>query len=90
MIDEFPSASIRLTLGTGYQSTSAHKLFQRLNEVAHNDGELAPAPGGSRYAIHFRTLGNVAYFMLSLNTGAATIRAVEDRIWHVISKVGST
>lgn len=42
------------------------------------------APGGAPFSVHFRTLGNVAYFMTSLNTPAATVRSVEDRIWAVL------
>jgi dethiobiotin synthetase/adenosylmethionine--8-amino-7-oxononanoate aminotransferase len=35
--------------------------------------------------VHYRTLGNVAYFMTSLNTPADTVREVEDRIWVALS-----
>lgn len=42
------------------------------------------APGGAPYAIHFRTLGNVGYFMTSLNTKREVVRAVEDRIWRTL------
>lgn len=32
------------------------------------------------FGVHFRTLGNVAYFMTSLNTPLETIRSVQDKI----------
>ena len=63
---------------TGYQSHSAQALLRALGDVA---GE----PGGL-FSIHFRTLGDVAYFMTSLNTPPTTIRAVEDRIWAVLGR----
>lgn len=60
-------------------------MLESLKSAVNAQGALSSAPGGVPYAIHFRTLGNVAYFMLSLNTDEKTIRAVEDRIWDVIS-----
>ncbi|KAJ7026924.1 PLP-dependent transferase [Mycena alexandri] len=36
------------------------------------------------FSVHFRTLGNVAYFMTSLNTAPETIRTVEDKIWKAL------
>jgi bifunctional dethiobiotin synthetase / adenosylmethionine---8-amino-7-oxononanoate aminotransferase len=48
-------------------------------------GPTSTAPGGPQYNVHYRTLGNVAYFMLSLNTPLATVRELEDRIWRVVS-----
>jgi bifunctional dethiobiotin synthetase / adenosylmethionine---8-amino-7-oxononanoate aminotransferase len=66
---------------TGYQSHSAQALLSALSNAAGEaSGDVTSAPGGARFSIHFRTLGNVAYLMTSLNTPQATIRAVEDRI----------
>jgi dethiobiotin synthetase/adenosylmethionine--8-amino-7-oxononanoate aminotransferase len=45
-----------------------------------------PAPGASPFSIHYRTLGDVAYFMTSLNTSPSVIRSVEDRIWQALGK----
>ncbi|KAH9178390.1 PLP-dependent transferase [Lactarius sanguifluus] len=61
-----------MTLGHRYQSHSAQALLKTL--------------GGGPFSIHFRTLGDVAYFMTSLNTPSTTIRAVEDRIWAVLGR----
>jgi dethiobiotin synthetase/adenosylmethionine--8-amino-7-oxononanoate aminotransferase len=46
--------------------------------------DLTSAPGGAPFSIHFRTLGDVAYLITSLNTPSATIRAVEDRVWALL------
>ncbi|KAI0067370.1 PLP-dependent transferase [Artomyces pyxidatus] len=67
----------------GYQSASAQAVLRALNSSV-NRGEGTVAPGGAPFSVHFRTLGNVAYFMTSLNTPAATVRSVEDRIWAVL------
>jgi dethiobiotin synthetase/adenosylmethionine--8-amino-7-oxononanoate aminotransferase len=69
----------------GYQSMAAQDLLRGLKKATMGDDMFSAAPGGSPYGIHFRTLGNVAYFMLSLNTPAETIRSIEDRIWSVVS-----
>lgn len=67
----------------GYQSHSAQKLLESL-KLGTKDETISSAPGGSPFGINYRTLGDVAYFMLSLNTSAATTRSVEDRIWNVL------
>ncbi|KAI0261543.1 PLP-dependent transferase [Gloeopeniophorella convolvens] len=69
----------------GYQSHSAQALLKALGDATGTDGgAVTSAPGGAPFSVHFRTLGDVAYFMTSLNTPAATIRGVEDRIWAVL------
>ncbi|EIM91031.1 PLP-dependent transferase [Stereum hirsutum FP-91666 SS1] len=71
----------------GYQSHSAQTTLQSLNsKVQSTDDIVSSAPGGAPFSIHFRTLGNVAYFMTSLNTSPATVRSVEDRIWAVLGE----
>ncbi|KAL7279364.1 hypothetical protein ACG7TL_007205 [Trametes sanguinea] len=67
----------------GYQSHSARALLESIRTAVKNDA-LSPAPGGSPFGIHYRTLGNVAYFMLSLNTPASVVRSVEERVWTVL------
>ncbi|KAF5387074.1 hypothetical protein D9615_001809 [Tricholomella constricta] len=62
----------------GYTSHSAQERFAPLREVVEGQG----APGGGAYEVHFRTLGNVAYFMTSLNTKAEMWRS-RSRIDHV-------
>lgn len=69
----------------GYGSHSAQTTLQGLNSTAQaNDDIMSAAPGGAPFSIHFRTLGNVAYFMTSLNTSSQIVRSVEDRIWAVL------
>jgi len=69
----------------GYTSQSAQALFQALNLVPSEDGTLSSAPGGAPFGVHFRTLGDVAYFITSLNTSASVIRSIEDRIWTTLT-----
>ena len=74
---------------TGYQSHSARALLESIRTAVQKDSDtLSPAPGGSPFGIHYRTLGNVAYFMLSLNTPPNVVRAVEERVWSVLNKSG--
>jgi dethiobiotin synthetase/adenosylmethionine--8-amino-7-oxononanoate aminotransferase len=54
--------------GGGYTSSAAEGVKMRLSEV--KDGEF----------IHSRVLGNVIYFMTSLNTKKSVVRNVESRI----------
>jgi dethiobiotin synthetase/adenosylmethionine--8-amino-7-oxononanoate aminotransferase len=70
----------------GYGSHSAQMLLQSIKESVHNDSLVSSAPGGAPFGINYRTLGNVAYFMTSLNTPSATIRSVEDRIWTTLGE----
>ncbi|KAK2460929.1 hypothetical protein APHAL10511_007399 [Amanita phalloides] len=69
----------------GYNSHSAEELMAPLRATS-DDRISSPAPGGLPYNIHFRTLGNVAYFMTSLNTSPSVLRSVEDKIWKVLNK----
>ncbi|TRM64871.1 pyridoxal phosphate-dependent transferase [Schizophyllum amplum] len=74
----------------GYVSHSAQNLMKGLADVgggAYENGDrsgLSTAPGGAPFSVHFRTLGDVVYFMLSLNTEESVIRDVEDRIWQTV------
>ncbi|KAJ7187133.1 PLP-dependent transferase [Mycena filopes] len=63
----------------GYTSQSAQTMLQSLR--IHDAESL-----GSDFSVHYRTLGNVAYFMTSLNTAPETIRTVEDKIWKALEK----
>lgn len=65
----------------GYGSDTAQKVFGSLNSGAVKTSE---APGG--HGIHYRTLGNVAYFISSLNTSRKVMRLVEGRIWAVLTE----
>ncbi|KAI9512964.1 PLP-dependent transferase [Russula earlei] len=71
----------------GYESHSAEALLNTLGDAVGGSGRnVTSVPGGAPSGINFRTLGDVAYFMTSLNTPPATIRAVEDRIWAVLGR----
>ena len=45
---------------------------------------MAAADDEESFSINYRTLGNVAYFMLSLNTPPEVTRTVEERIWTAL------
>ena len=79
-LDSFVNAS------AGYTSHSAQTLLQSMR-FPRDDESTSPAPGGTPFGVHYRTLGNVAYFMTSLNTSRATIETLEDRLWSTISNV---
>ncbi|KAJ7123785.1 PLP-dependent transferase [Mycena crocata] len=65
----------------GYVSQSAQTLLQ---SIKISDVEYS----ASEFSVHFRTLGNIAYFMTSLNTAPETIRIVEDKIWKALQTAG--
>ncbi|KAF8061489.1 PLP-dependent transferase [Lyophyllum atratum] len=69
---------------TGYTSHSAQETFAPLKDAVKGEDAISEAPGGAPYEVHFRTLGNVAYFMTSLNTKPEMVRSIEDRIWGVL------
>ena len=76
-----------ICLFKGYQSHSAQRLLESLR-VAAEDADVDER-GVAPFGINYRTLGNVAYFMLSLNTPPATIRHIEDRIWKTLQSSSS-
>ena len=63
----------------GYTSHSAERYLQSLRDLQKD--ETATVLGSPEYSINFRTLGDVAYFMCSLNSDNSLLRSVEDRIW---------
>ncbi|KAJ7328822.1 PLP-dependent transferase [Mycena albidolilacea] len=65
--------------GAGYVSQSAQTLLQSLKVTDSESPSEVPD-----FSVHFRTLGNVAYFMTSLNTAPETIRILENKIWNVL------
>ncbi|CAL1715948.1 unnamed protein product [Somion occarium] len=94
-LSKLPCVGEVMTLGTvlsikiaddtaGYQSHSAQKLLDVIKS-SENTEDVSPIPGGSPFGINYRTLGNVAYFMLSLNTAPEIVKAVENRIWRTLS-----
>ncbi|KAF5359628.1 hypothetical protein D9756_003299 [Leucocoprinus leucothites] len=80
--------AIKLNSGsdTGYVSMSAQATFAPLQDHIADTSELSAAPGGAPFTTHYRTLGNVAYFMTSLNTCSSVVGSLEDKIWHVLSR----
>ncbi|KIJ66816.1 hypothetical protein HYDPIDRAFT_85680 [Hydnomerulius pinastri MD-312] len=69
----------------GYASHSAQMLLQSI-KAPTGEGPMSSAPGGVPFGIHYRTLGNVAYFMTSLNTPRETIEEIENRVWMTLSR----
>ncbi|KAF7290678.1 PLP-dependent transferase [Mycena indigotica] len=63
----------------GYVSHSAQTLLQDLKNSKVGAKNTYPP-----FSVHYRTLGNVAYFMTSLNTSPETIRALEEKIWTAL------
>lgn len=70
----------------GYASHTAQSLLRCIDGPVSDDGALSSAPGGAPFGIHYRTLGNVAYFMTSLNTPQRTVEEVENRLWKTLSE----
>ncbi|GAA6003077.1 uncharacterized protein JCM10292_000328 [Rhodotorula paludigena] len=66
---------LRANDGSGYQSTASESVLRHLRFGAPHD--TAVGPSGAAFNIHARPLGNVIYFMSSLNSEAETLRAVE-------------
>ncbi|KAF9526368.1 pyridoxal phosphate-dependent transferase [Crepidotus variabilis] len=71
----------------GYTSQSAQNILQSLSWLSQSDDVLSSAPGGAPFNIHYRTLGDVAYFITSLNTRSSVIRSIEDKIWQALSTI---
>jgi len=94
-ISKLPQVKETMTLGSvlsikvqdnsaGYTSHSAQSVMQSLSLCSQTDSDLSAAPGGAPFGVHFRTLGDVAYFMTSLNTTSSVIRSIEDKIWKAL------
>lgn len=88
MSTKFISLLLYIDLHLGYVSTSAQALLSSLKVPGPQDrsSSISPSPGGVPFGVHFRTLGDVAYFMTSLNTSPEVIRSLEDRIWRTLQK----
>ncbi|KAK7454514.1 hypothetical protein VKT23_011268 [Stygiomarasmius scandens] len=68
----------------GYTSHSAEAVFKPLLLPEEDDWTMFSSPGGAPFGVHYRTLGNVAYFMTSLTTSSSTLRTLEDKIWKIL------
>lgn len=67
-----------LTLGEGYSSNLAQRTLSQLTTGTPANN------GGSALGVHFRTLGNVAYFITSLNTLGEATSALQSRILNAL------
>lgn len=59
----------------GYTSDAALNLLQSIRS----------APDSQSFDIHYRTLGDVAYFMTSLNTGKENVQVLQERIINALN-----
>ncbi|KIY69063.1 onanonoxo-7-onima-8-eninoihtemlysoneda [Cylindrobasidium torrendii FP15055 ss-10] len=69
----------------GYVSQSAETMLSGIEHTQGGQAGFSSAPGGAPFGVHYRTLGNVAYFMTSLNTSSAVLRELEDKIWTTLA-----
>ncbi|KAG8993150.1 hypothetical protein FRB90_000777 [Tulasnella sp. 427] len=58
----------------GYSSNLAQQTLSNLKSSIISEGDTFP------FGVHFRTLGNVAYFMTSLNTSKEAVQLLQSRI----------
>jgi hypothetical protein len=80
MRNTFAHKSALLTyMNLGYVSHTAQNLLGHLRHPA--EGETGRIPFG----VHMRTLGDVAYFMTSLNTPPSTVRILERAIIEALT-----
>ncbi|KAF5367111.1 hypothetical protein D9758_004032 [Tetrapyrgos nigripes] len=67
----------------GYTSHSAEEVFKPLL-APEDDRILFSSPGGAPFGVHYRTLGNIAYFMCSLTTTRGNLQTLEDKLWQIL------
>ena len=95
-ISSLPTVKSSMSLGTilvihlatqdaGYSSTAASSILAKLRDGTPLDS-LAPdaSPMGLPFHIHARPLGNVIYFMSSLNSRTSTLRSVEKALLRLL------
>lgn len=66
--------SFTISIHSGYNSGSAHSALAFLKHAS-----ISSANAGS-FNVHYRTLGDIAYFICSLNTRPETLRSLEDTL----------
>lgn len=88
---------LRAADGSGYQSTASESILRRLrygepsgmaasaSDSNSTSAAAAASPTGAPFHIHARPLGNVVYFMSSLNSPAETLRAVERSVAEALA-----
>lgn len=79
------SIHLRAEDNAGYQSTASESLLRRLRYGDPLTSTPSTSPGGLPFNIHARPLGNVVYFMSSLNSHPSTLRAVEAALLSALS-----
>jgi dethiobiotin synthetase/adenosylmethionine--8-amino-7-oxononanoate aminotransferase len=80
----FSTRNSRVRVVQGYRSTAAQEIFDPIRTT--DPKSTSPHPFG----IHFRTLGDIGYFITSLNTERQVIAKVEERLLEVLSGPGRT
>lgn len=68
---------LRAVDGAGYSSTASESLLRQLRHGPSISSSPSASPAGLPFNIHARPLGNVVYFMSSLNSSPTTLRSVE-------------
>ncbi|SCV73356.1 BQ2448_7282 [Microbotryum intermedium] len=69
------------TQSAGYDSSASVNLLARLKGTKVTGG-----PSLTGYNVHARPLGNVVYFMTSLNSKPADLRGLERALWEVLQE----
>ncbi|SGZ32300.1 BQ5605_C040g11850 [Microbotryum silenes-dioicae] len=69
------------TSSAGYDSAASVDLLARLK-----DAKIPGGPSAKGYNVHARPLGNVVYFMTSLNSKLEDLRALEGALWEALLK----
>ena len=82
-VDTFRTRCPHLCHIQGYRSTAAQKILDPLRTTDSSSN-------GPSFGVHFRTLGDIGYFITSLNTERNVIAGVEERILKVLSGSGWT
>ncbi|KAM0750577.1 PLP-dependent transferase [Meredithblackwellia eburnea MCA 4105] len=72
--------------GSGYESTASEDFLKRLRYGTPFEGQVGVSPAGASWNAHARPLGNVVYWMASLNTGEGTRRALEGAILEALGE----
>jgi dethiobiotin synthetase/adenosylmethionine--8-amino-7-oxononanoate aminotransferase len=75
-----------LILYKGYTSFAAETALADIRSVNEVASASSPTPDGTPCAVHFRTLGNVAYLMGSLNTSRESYQNLQERVLKAIRK----
>ena len=75
----FPTRNSRLRLVQGYRSTAAQEILGPIRDTDPS------STNPHSFGIHFRTLGDLGYFITSLNTERQVITEVEKKILKVLS-----